>query len=452
MTIIKLYILPVLLALVVSISGLVLSTQPVHASSQVLFGGFLDPLNSANATEYNNVSGGCAWNSIILVGQNSVSSAGKIKRLYVELDAAAGAGADDTYTFTLMYDGAATALTCAIVQGATSGSDTAHEIDVVAGKKISIRCVSSGSPSNTPNAQWSMIFSGTTAKESLITSMVQTAPGATTYYFGVQSAGILSRFATELYTYQIIPTNGKIKNLYVLAHASPGAAPDSMDITLRLGNAANSYVPANTALTVNLTAANYSAGVSDTVHEITVAAGDIVDMVYVPNDSPTGNPVLYYCMTFVADTDGESVLLGGVGTTTNTANTAYINLVPKDLFQNYSTTETTMQQLGQICVLKNLYVRLRVAPNTGAGTQSYTYTVESDTATATAITTTISEAATTGNDTVNTATLAAGNNVCLKCVPSASAPAASFGSYWGLVSYIAPPATGRSFGIIIGKR
>jgi hypothetical protein len=84
---------------------------------QVLFGGNNDVLNAADATEYNIPIGGITWAGIDT--RNLIlSTSGKIKNLYVELSSAAGTGADDTYTFTLMYDGGASSLTCAILQGA----------------------------------------------------------------------------------------------------------------------------------------------------------------------------------------------------------------------------------------------------------------------------------------------------------------------------------------------
>jgi hypothetical protein len=113
MTVIKRYILSSLLVLILCVVGVGFNSQPVQASSQVIFAGYPDALNNANATEYNSIMGGNTWVGGTSTRFQLLPTAGKIKSLYIELDNTVGA-ADDTYTFTLMYDGAASALTCEI--------------------------------------------------------------------------------------------------------------------------------------------------------------------------------------------------------------------------------------------------------------------------------------------------------------------------------------------------
>ena len=398
----------------------------------VIFAGYLDSLNNANATEYNTPAIGCTWSTNVFNRSQVLASSGKIRNLYVELDAAAGTGADDTYTFTLMYDGAATSLTCAVVQGATTGNDTTHEIDVVAGKVISLRCVSSGTPSNTPNAQWSMMFSGTTANESLCAGI--TVCNAAAKAYAPISQGAAASTTTENNVRVICPTAGVIKNLYVILDNDPGTDPDAYCFTLRIANAANSYVLTDTALTCTIVA-NAVSG-NDTTHSVTVAAGDWLTLSIDPKlTTPSVAPNAQYGFTFVATTDGESVLLGCSGRIGQVA-TRYLSLIPYIYSTVGSTTDGQFSQLAQVCTLKNLYVLLSVAPDTGAGTQSHTFTIRNNVGNSTAITTTISEAETTGNDTTNAATLAVGNNICLMVVHT-NTPADSYAS-WGLVCYIAP--------------
>ena len=388
---------------------------------QVLFAGYPDALNNANATEYNAVAGGYTWIAAVTSRSQVVAANGKLKNLYVELDNTVGA-ADDTYIFTLMYDGAASALTCTIQAGASSGNDTAHEIDVVAGKLICLRVVSAHNPTNSPNAQWSMMFSGTTAKESLILGN-GVAYTATNYLCLSDGFGINMGF--DVFARQVIPTSGTIKNLYVSENTGAGTGTWSIAVT-KNGVAQT--------LSCNVTVAAPTN--NDIVNSFNVVAGDTVSLLVTVSGSITSQGYLNYGCTFVSNTDGESILLDSRSSSNlDTANTKFSALSTPYVQTAWDATETNAQQLGQICVLKKLYVLLSGTPDNGAGTQSYTFTVRNNTG-STAITTTISEAATTGNDTTNTATLAAGDNVALMCVPSGTPTARN--AFWGLVCYIDP--------------
>jgi hypothetical protein len=441
----KRYILPILLAFVVTIGGVIFGTQPTYASSQVIFASNSVTLNTAATARYNSISGGTnvAWALSGNICTQVVSTAGKIKSLYVELSADPNNGVGvQSYAFTLMVNGVASALTCTVSEGSTSANDIAHEIDVVAGDYVYIRCVATNTPT-AATAQWTTLFTSMTAKESLLLGAGWAVTGVTRYIPVCQ--GSSNGFnATENNVRQVFPTGGIIKNLYIIQAATAGAG--TYTYTLRV-NGINSNDGAGNPLQVTIAHPNLTG--NDIVHSIPIIAGDVVDVMEVGAGTTTSITV-YTGMTFVAITDGESVILGGSSANLDTVNTMYNPLNDRVPSEVWNATETNVQQLAQVCVLKKLYVLLSGSPDTGVGVQSYIFTVESNTATATSITTTISEAATTGNDTINTATLVAGDNICLKSVPSASAPTAR-AAYWGMVCYIAPPVIGRSFGIIIGN-
>lgn len=420
MMVIKRYILPILFALLIAFGGICFTPSPTHAMSSVIFAGYPDALNNANATEYNSVMGGHIWRSGTLGESQVVSTAGKIKSLRVELSAASGAG-DDTYTFTLMYDGAASALTCAIVGAATSASDTTHEVDVVAGKLIILRVVSSGSPANAPNAQWSMVFSGTTTNESLI--LGDGSPSTVTVYFPL-SQGAPSSTVADVGARQICPTAGKIKNLYLSSNSATGT---SFTVTLYVNNTPT-----------DLTAAvNCNGTANDTAHEVTVAAGDTLWLQCAATSVTVGGN-MNFGMTFVADTDGESMILGSSNQSNHTSNTLYNSFSTSHIIEPWNATETTQQHLGQVCTLKNLYIYCATAP--GAG-KAFVFTVRNN-ANPTAITCTATGAATptTANDTTHSVTLAAMDNIALECDPDANSPTVGQVK-WGLVCYMYPAIT-----------
>lgn len=419
MMVIKRYILPILFTLILSVAGIGFSSTPAHAMNSVIFAGSSAAVVNGNVTRYNSVAGGSTtWGSA--TGQSQiVSTTGKIKNLYVELSGAAGTGADDTYTFTLMYNGAGTALTCAIVQGSTSGSDTTNEIDVVAGKLIILRCVSSGSPDLTPTAQWSMMFSGTTASESLILGV--SSPGTSTFYFPI-SHGQSGCTVAETNSRQVCPTSGTIKNLYL---SSTGATGTSWAIAVNKNSVA-------TALTATL---NCNGTSSNTTASFTVVAGDTLSVTSTAT-SVTAEGLLQYGMTFVANTDGESIILGGSNQSLDTANTVYNTLSTGIVIQIW-TTEASVQHLGQVCQLKNLYVLIDGSP--GGSGKSYDFTVMSDNGTASTITCQLANTTVNNSDTTHTATLANGNNISLRAVPTGTPTARR--AFWGLVCYMYPAIT-----------
>ena len=79
-----------------------------------------------------------------------ISYNGILQNLYVESFVAPGAG--ETYTYTVMINGLATALTCQIAGAvATQANDLANAVAVAPGDLISIRVVTSLNAAATPH-------------------------------------------------------------------------------------------------------------------------------------------------------------------------------------------------------------------------------------------------------------------------------------------------------------
>ena len=394
---------------------------------QVLFGvNGLDALNNG-ATEYAVLHGSGSWNAAEVDRNEVIATAGTISRLYVELSAAPGGGAGDAYVFTLRKNGAATALTCTITQPATSGSDVAHSVAVVAGDTVSMECVPSSTPSATPTAQFTTLFTGTNANESLMLGRGYANYVSGTLYFGAQ--GLSAASTDENDARQVCPTAGTIKNLYVSLSADPGTSPDEYSFTLRKNGA-------DTTLHCHIVANDVTG--NDTANTVAVVAGDVLTVSSVPVSTPSVGAIrVAFGMTFLASIDGESIILGGLADDLSNADTEYASLVAPLMSETRSTTEANHQQLGQICELRKLYVLLSAAP--GAG-NDYTFAVLVNGAFPTfGMVVQVAGAATTGNDVTNSVYLANNDNVSLQCVPSSTPGAAD--AYWGLVCYI--PAAWR---------
>lgn len=402
---------------------------------QVLIGGIYNLLHTTD-TEYNVVGGAAAW----LAGASKeqlatvISTGGTLKNLRVELNDVPGTG---TYTFTLhravgIGAWANTALTCTVAADGTTTSDTSNEIAVAAGDVVLLEC-NPDSPDNARYAKWSMVFEGDTANESLLLAQVNAWASDTVYCspMGVTASG----FTTEDDARCVCPTGGTIKNLYVQLHTDPGGGDDAYKITLRIGGVSK-------ALTVTITADDRTG--NNVADEIAVSAGNVLTVMVEPLNSPSAWPYMAVGMTFVADTDGESLILGGLESNLDDTNTEYSSLNTHRRL-DWKATEAEKYQLAQVCTLKKLYMLLSDSP--GAD-NDYTFTVRKNAASpASGLVVEIADAATTGNDTTNTITIANDDELDLMVVPTDTPTVRD--AYWGLVGFISPVAgwTGKISGV-----
>ena len=113
--------------------------------------------NSNGVNMSNSATRYCSINALLGGGFSATESqanvvipqSGTIKNLYVNLQAAPGAG--KSYTFTVRKNGSDTVVTTGAVTGAstTTGNDTTHSVTVAAGDVVTISIVPSGTPTAT---------------------------------------------------------------------------------------------------------------------------------------------------------------------------------------------------------------------------------------------------------------------------------------------------------------
>lgn len=410
---------------------------------QVIIGGYYDALNTATS-EYNPICGGYTWHADPDIRAQCVSSPGTFRNLRVELNDVPGTG---TYVFTLyrrvgLGAWGLTTLTCTVAADGTTASDTAHDVTVAAGDVICLEC-NPDSPDNARYARWTMEFEGDNANESLIL-LSGYAFNTGTRYLPVMGHAIHDTI--ENYYRAVCPTSGKIKNLYVQMKDDPGTAPDAYEYTLRV-NGADSDDGEGNPLQCTIVA-NGKTG-DDTTHEIAVSAGNILTFKTVAISTPSSPSYIAVGMTFVADTDGESLILGGTESFLSTTATRY-NYLIHGRAPAWSATELERYHLAQACVLKKLYILLSGDPG---GTDKYTFTVRYDGGSpGGGLVVEIAGGSTTGNDTTNSITVSDGKVVNMMVVPT-DTPALWVNSYWGLVCFI--PSIQhyeRSASVIIGNK
>lgn len=415
----RLFVLLLLICLLVPAITLVNPSIASATTKQILPGGYYDLL-SASATEYNALLGGYLWTNTESARWQGTSPPGKHRKLKVDLvnssGNAASPGAGKSYAFTVMVDSGTTALTLTISGTNTSGSDVAHDIDLVGGQTISLRCVPTGTPT-TVYARWSTEFESTNSAEYWFPNGVSGGYG--TYYTALGGRNTSNYDASAAIAYNPMPCNITISDLYAIQ-----ATTSTSDSVITV------YSGADKAITCTITAGTLEN--SDLIHSESPVKGELWCIKHVNAQSADRYTALG--LTGTTGTDGESVLLGVNSNVLNVSTTEYnipvggLSYIPA--WQ--STAEHQSWQRFDACTLRSFYVDLSAAP--GSGGDQYALSTRDDRATVQ--TCTIVDAATTNEDTTD-AVIADGSMVNLMCVPS-NTPSATPYARWGWVMYIEP--------------
>lgn len=207
-----------------------------------------------------------------------------------------------------------------------------------------------------------------------------------------------------------MPCAGAVSNLY--ARFPTAIASGTWDITV---------MKAGSATAVTCQVANGVPVASDTTHSVTFAAGDTFGFQAVPTSSPTAqtNPVQIACV-FEGTTPGEGVLFA---VHQGSATGGYY--VQIGATNDTSGTEVQRQIVAPTGgAISSMYIVLTTAPGVG---NSRIYTLRKNGAD-TALTVTITGAATTGNLTGTSVSVAAGDLLSIS-VAITGTPASSNGSF-----------------------
>ncbi len=344
---------------------------------------------------------------------------GTLKHLRVKLTTAPGAG--ESRTFEVFKGGTSTGITLTISGTATTGSDLVSTYAVVAGDNFFIKQTTSATPADS-DVKWSLMFDGDTSKESpLFASSVQTLSTSLTQYLscgGHLSGGSIPTNEDKVIC--VVPTNGTIKNMYVQLSGTPGGIA-TRTFTLRKNKS-------DTTLVVTLFSLEFSK--SNTFHSVSVVAGDRISVKSTMTDSPDADRVLIG-FTFVADTDGEFIILSSTENQLRTTGSRYASVSTGVRLVKLSITGVE-QLAGDAMDIKKIYVHLSVAPGAGsnhafkffvADAESLLNCIVADTATAC--------------NSASTIAIAAGDKLASRVVPTGF-PVES----WAGISYlgfIAPP-------------
>lgn len=222
-----------------------------------------------------------------------IPTAGVVKNFYVELDGSPNNGAGtQTYTFTVMQNSVASAITCNISEAATTCNDTTNSFTVAAGDGVSIRSsIAAGTPT-IRRASTGTAFEPTVEGEFVIAAANDTdLDTLATQYRRLQGVGSAVS-ATETVVQQLANAM-TLTNFYVETSAAPDIGVGVQDYTFTVrDNVADislACVISETATTCN-----------DTGTDV-IAAADNMAISIVPSIiAPVAVDAHYSCTGYIA--------------------------------------------------------------------------------------------------------------------------------------------------------
>lgn len=237
------------------------------------------------------------------------------------------------------------------------------------------------------------------------------APSTTAVNYQAVNGSGISPSATEVNFQAIVTSAGFIRGLAVSLGTAPGAGTQ-YDYILRLNNG-------DSALKVTIAGTDTKG--SDDVHSIAVVAGDIIDISITPTNTPASSGVTLWSMEFEGTVGKESIFPSGDGSfSLSTSATEYLTPFSVNALGPGTTEPARYEIVPTGGTIKKFYVNLTTAPG---ALSSRTFKVFVNGAPS-GIAVTISDLATSGNDTANSIAVNAGDTVSIESSIGAS-PAAS---------------------------
>jgi len=340
------------------------------ATEQILVAGSDDTQQSTN-TEYLAIAGNASlnqtnWTTGETNRRTVIPTAGVLSELRVE--ATTGPGTGNTRVYTVMIDGGATALACTLSAAETNCNSAATTLTVSANEAASLRNAVTSAPVSTGDAHWSLKFTPTTSKETIIMGGSAGASIGTTSNVRAPMHGLRPSVTSSTPNTSVrFPTAGTLENMYIKVETAPGAGTTrvfqygSVDCTI-----SNAETECN----------------SDTDTQAVVAGED-----YWLEIDVTGTPAASqgeWGVQFTTTTDGEFVIAMSTNNAHHGSSTEYSILSAGQ--NTWSGTITNSDNLMGEMTISDIYVKLDNDPSSG---DSYAYTLMQD-AGATLLTCTIS--------------------------------------------------------------
>jgi hypothetical protein len=356
---------------------------------------------------------------------------GVFRNLVISLTPAPGVG--KSWTFTVMVNGVATALSVTISDAEVTGRDTVNEITVAPGDYLTLQAVPSGTPAGITGSNFwvSCEFEGSTARESGCSIGAALTSTSAVRYRGPGDAGAWN--ATRTTVENIWAVDGVIDRLDVRTRTAPGAGKSYTLVLYKNGVAQDGTggTPDTRCVLADTATTAYS------TFSLPVTGGDALAIECTPANSPT-NAYLGCAIKVTATIDGESQMSSAITGNLDATATRYHVAVGADS-RAWGLTESFFSTPAGVSAFRVGKFRVRLSAAPGAG-KSYTLSLRrnSDSPAGTP-SVTVADAATTGSDLVGALTVSDGDVWAMRSAPATS-PAAAF-AQWGLVQSPAGPPT-----------
>lgn len=239
---------------------------------------------------------------------------------------------------------------------------------------------------------------------------------ATNYTYA--SGNLLTWGASDAAIRSVIPVAGVASQLYVEVGTAP-AAGKSWALT---------FVKNGSDTGVTCTIADTATTCSDLAHTFTLAAGDTLSLKSVPSGTPTSPGQFRFGWVFTGTANASSIILGSSRAIALATGTTEYNGLQMCGAGN-ATLNLRDQVMPTAGTIDKLYVELDGAPGTAASGKNYAITVLKG-GSAQTLTCTITDTATTCNDTTHSFSVSAGDLVAIQFVPG-STPTARV-ARWGV--------------------
>jgi len=406
----------------------------VFASESVWVSGTPDyPAN--NATEYNTPFTGCqTYEDNGYERQVVVAGPGTISKLYATSSKTPGSG--NSWTLTIYKDSGggweATDITCTMSDSEQTCDCGAATDTIAAGDLILMYTIPTSGPTGGAVIKWSVTFDGDNAAESIYGFGAWDLHTSYVRYF---QAVAYSSAGSSVETQQnVVPINGTIRDLYVKAHNNPSEG-DSWIITLMLDGEP-------TALTCTI--ADDGGGqttCNNTSDTVAVTAGQKIAFEADPESYPDATR-LGGGYIFVADTDGEFMLLSGGNDDLNPSATEYGAVHTHGWGLG---SQGGKKQLSTAFTATGMYVYTTAVA--GAG-NSYDFALDDDTSSTSVTCQIAGDADTTCNITGESVSIATTSYLETSIVPTSSPDVVD--ARVSYIGYIAPEEAGERRVIMIG--
>lgn len=350
-----------------------------------------------------------------------VGSAFTLSAFYIQVDVAPGVG--NSYTFTVMKNGAATALEVVVSGASISGADNTNTVSFAVGDTVSLRSTPGGTPTSLSLVSWNLMATSTDLTMPLLTS--SGSPSASVTSYSTVTGGHASATGwntTESSVQMIVPTSGTINNFYARLSTAPSSGR-SWQFTIMHNGSASS---------LDLTIANTNTAGNDITNSIAVSAGDTLTIRAIPTGTPATSTSTSFGLKFTPTTPGESFFGYGTATPPSATLTNYDNVLGAGNNAWVPNENNRTMILGPY-TLKKVYVKLVTAPG---GAASRTFTIRKAGAD-TALAVTLTGAAVSGN-TASDVAYAQGETITLQSAIASGPAAATGGVHTGVLLYATP--------------